>query len=511
MQGSLFIYTAMKKIIATLILTLFTLTLSAQGSADACRFSQTFYQGTAKSLGMGNAMGAVGGDMTAICINPGGMGLYRSDELTATINFSDNSIASNYYGNDEKDHKMRVSMPNIGYVHSRQRSNYKPIRYTQFCIGLTRTNDFNMHTFASGLNPSSSKIDDYLNQIRYNFYPEGYDGELYTSMFSTTQLEENASAYTILPAWSTYLIDLYGEEPHRYYSSPIPQGGINQSFEQEFKGRSEEWDFGYSVNIKDRFFIGATLAVTYIKRDGISEFKESMPEDTEIETSFNQWTFTENLSSRGFGFNGKIGFIWIANPWLRLGAALHSPSMYSFDESWQTETESRIEWVTSKSFSPNSSYEYIFISPLKCLGSAAFVIGQRGMVSLDMEYVNYGMARFKASDYDYSSVNEAIKADYGHTMNFRIGTEWRVNDSYLRFGLGYYGSPMGLGKQNGSVKKASVGLSLPLGSIVTFDLAYELSHGKRQYTLYDAGSLGIEPVTQSQLRNVAIATLKIRF
>jgi len=148
---------------------------------------------------------------------------------------------------------------------------------------------------------------------------------------------------------------------------------------------------------------------------------------------------------------------------------------------------------------------------MKWIGSVAFVIGQRGMISFDAEYTNYGTALFKADDFDYSAVNQEIKDLYGGTFNFRLGTEWQINDSYLRFGAGYYGSPYGLGKMDGSVKKASVGISLPVGSITTFDLAYELTHGKRQFTLYDAGTLGIEPVTQSQFRSVAIATIKLRF
>ena len=145
----------MKKTIATLILALLSFTLAAQSGDDACRFSQNFYQGTAKAMGMGNAMGAVGGDMTAICINPAGMGLYRSSELAASINFSDNYNMSTYYGTEANGNKISVSLPNIGYVYSREKSNYKPLRYSQFCISLVRTNDYNIHTNARGLNPSS--------------------------------------------------------------------------------------------------------------------------------------------------------------------------------------------------------------------------------------------------------------------------------------------------------------------------------------------------------------------
>ena len=111
-------------------------------------FSQTYYQGTAKALGMGNAMGAVGGDMTSVCINPAGMGIYRSTEFTTTLSLMDNYLSSTYYGTTNGANRMRLSIPNLGYVSTKQRSNYKPLRYTQFGIGLTRTNDFNMHTLA---------------------------------------------------------------------------------------------------------------------------------------------------------------------------------------------------------------------------------------------------------------------------------------------------------------------------------------------------------------------------
>ena len=482
----------MKKIITTLILTLAALTLSAQGSSDAILFSQTYYQGTAKALGMGNALGAVGGDMTATCINPAGMGLYRSDELTATLNLSDNYITSTYYDTKKSGDRFRLSIPNIAFVHSRERSNYKPVRYTQFCISLTRTNDYNMHTYASGLNPTSSKIDDYLMQI------DGY---------SPNELAEYF-AYTAYPAWNTYLIDPDGQD---HYTSPVPQGGLIQDYEQDYKGRSEVWSFAYSINLRDRFFIGASLGVVRTKRFGSSVFQETMPKDSDIDTEFNRWTFTEDLRSSGIGINGKIGLLWKVNSWLRLGAAFHSPSFTAFEETWQTQTESEIQWVIRKSLSQEAHYKYTLFSPMKWVGSMAFVIEQRGLISFDAEYTNYGAALFKADDFDYSAVNQEIKDLYKGTLNFRLGTEWQINDSYLRFGVGYYGSPLGLGKMNGSVKKASVGISIPVGTITTFDLAYELSHGKKQFTLYDAGTLGIEPVTQSQLRSVAIATVKLRF
>lgn len=484
----------MKKTITTIIAVLILTPLFSQSSDDAAQFSQTYYQGTAKGLGMGNALGAVGGDMTSVSINPAGMGVFRSNELTMTLGFLNNHHSSNYYGNSTDANRMRLSIPNLGYVWTRQKSNFRPLRYTQFGIIFNRLNDFNANTYAKGINTSSSLIDNYLNRI------DGY----------SEQDLQNDFPNDIYPAWETYLIDIYEDELGPYYSSPVPQGGIWQSQEKAFKGRSEEWDLAWSANYSDRFFIGASLGIQHVKRTGQRIFSESMPNNTEISTDFNSWSFTEDLSSTGWGINGKLGFIWHTSPWLRLGAAFHMPSFYDFNESWQTETESQINWTTRKYISPESHYEYQFIQPLKWVGSMAFVIGQSGIISFDAEYTNYGAARFKAKDYDYSSVNTDIKDRFRRTFNIRMGSEWRLQNSYLRFGAGYYGSPFGFGNSNGSVKKASVGLSLPVGSSTIFDFAYELTLGQRQYELYDAGELEIQPVSQNQIKNLFMVSMRIR-
>lgn len=483
----------MKRTLTTIIALLSLLAAFGQGADDACLFSQTYYQGTAKTMGMGNALGAVGGDMTSICINPAGMGVYRSNEFTTTLSLMDNYHSSSYYGTDNGGNKMRLSIPNIGFVGVNQKSNYRPLRFTQFGIGLTRTNDFNMHTLSKGINPTSSKIDSYLARI------DGY---------SPDDLHDDFP-YDIYPAWSTYLIDIYEDEAGEYYGSPVPQGNIWQGQENEFKGRSEAWTFAGSANYYDKLFLGMSFDLTHIKRVGTKTFSESRVAGTD--TEFNQWHYQEDISSNAIGANIKAGLIYHANRWLRLGTAFHSPTIYSFDEAWQTETESQILGVTRKSLSQESNYEYIFVSPLKWVGSMAFVVGGQGMISLDAEYTNYGAAHFKAEDYDYSAVNDDIKGTYGKTFNFRIGSEWMLRDSYLRLGAAYYGSPFGLGEKGGSIKKASCGISVPVGLDTSFDFAYELTYGQSYHILYDAGALGIEPVTQKQFRNLVAATLKMRF
>ncbi|MBR1514662.1 MAG: hypothetical protein IJ622_10285 [Bacteroidales bacterium] len=486
-----------KRIITTAFTLLAFIATFAQSSDDACLFSQAYYQGTAKAMGMGNAMGAVGGDMTATCINPAGMGIYRSNEFTTTLNLLDNYNSSTYYGTQNSANTIRMSIPNVGYVSSRQRSNYRRLRFTQFGIGLTRTNDYNIHSYARGVNPTSSKIDSYLNTI---------------NDLGLTPLEISDFAYDLHPAWLTYLIDQYNDGQGTYYSSPVPQGNIWQGMETRFKGRSEEWTFAGSANFSERLFIGGSIGLAHVKRFGTSVFEESRLEGTDAE--FDEWTYTQDISSTGWGINAKAGLIFVASPWLRLGAAFHSPTFMAFDETWQTETESQIQNTIYKRLSPNSSYEYNLVRPLKWIGSVAFLIGDSGLVSFDAEYTNFGATRIMAvanDDYDYSPVNDDIENIYDKTFNFRLGGEWRLGSSYLRLGAAYYGSPFGIKEDVGSVKKGSIGISLPVSLSTTFDFAYELAYGQTLYFLYDPGDLGIEAVDQKQFKNNLAATLKVRF
>ena len=156
------------------LLTLITFNLWGQGVADAILYSQSPYEGTGRSLAMGGATGAMGGDVTAVCINPAGLGLYRSSEMTFTTGLQHALVKTDYYSNTAYSGRTNVSIPNFGYVIAMECSNYKPLRFLQFSVALTRTNDHSFRSSTQGLNPNSSMIDSYLQTI--DGIDELYDG-----------------------------------------------------------------------------------------------------------------------------------------------------------------------------------------------------------------------------------------------------------------------------------------------------------------------------------------------
>ena len=92
---------------------------------DALTFSKNNYYGTARSIGMGNAMTAVGGDLGSIGINPAGSAVAGYSQFTITPNLTVSILNSSYsaypdaqgvdhYINERNNTFTRFSMPNIG-------------------------------------------------------------------------------------------------------------------------------------------------------------------------------------------------------------------------------------------------------------------------------------------------------------------------------------------------------------------------------------------------------------
>ena len=78
----------MKKTIPILLFTVIAAGANAQTTADALRFSENNYYGTARTISMGNAFTALGGDLGSIGINPAGSAVNNYSQATLTPNIS---------------------------------------------------------------------------------------------------------------------------------------------------------------------------------------------------------------------------------------------------------------------------------------------------------------------------------------------------------------------------------------------------------------------------------------
>ena len=480
---------------------LFSLGLHAQGVDDAVNFSQIRYEGTARSMAMGGAVGAMGGDLTAVCINPAALGLYRGSEFTFTTGLQRVNTLSSYYGTRDSDNRMRLSIPNIGFVMGGDVSNYKPLRYLFFSLGLTRTNDFNYYTPAQGFNPSSSMVDAFLqaaNGIDEILNPSNNPGNYFADNYP----------YDLYPAWQTYLIDRFIDSTGQYFfDSPVPPGNVNQKDVVSCRGRSEEWTIALAGNFYEKLFIGSSLGFTHIKRISKRDYTEN--------GSFGNWAYQEDLADTAWGVNFKCGVVYYPASWLRIGAAWHSRSLSSIGEVWSTNIASTLNNGTGyhKYYSPTLYQTYEFRSPHTFTGSLAFLFPSKGMLTADVDYLDYGTSKLKSEGYGFSDANNDIRSLLKPSLNIRIGTEWRFRQYFVRGGLAYYGSPYGFGEKYGSTKKLSLGIGYATDEDVCWDFAYELSEGIKGYTPYQCyvdGEPIVDDIVQRQWRNKLVVTMKVK-
>lgn len=74
------------RILAICILLIGVGFLNAQTTIyDANRWMGSDLNGTARFVGMGGAMGALGGDITTMGTNPAGIGIYRSNDFMVSL------------------------------------------------------------------------------------------------------------------------------------------------------------------------------------------------------------------------------------------------------------------------------------------------------------------------------------------------------------------------------------------------------------------------------------------
>ena len=448
----------MKKIFL-ILLTLAPFFIKGQSIFDVYNLSASYYQGTAKSMAMGNAMGAVGQDFSSISINPAGLGLFRKPTFTFTPTINTTYTKTELNENLVTDSKAKLSVNNIGHVGINKSGG----NIISWAFGMNRTNDFNNRIFIEGTNDNNSLIDAYFAEI--------IDNDIYNAK----ELEYYSPTY-IYPLAATNLINF---ESDGSLTTPVPAGGLLQTKGVNSWGGTNEWTVSSSINFRDKFFLGFSINMPHVKYKRNTSYQEEFVYDSREYL----WSQDEALSTTGWGFNGKIGIIAFPCRWLRVGASFHTPTVYNLTDSWKTWTYSHLDIGTYELNVPTSYFSYSLKTPWRANGSAAFIFGNFGMITTDIEFVDYSTIRAYDYEYDYSEYNKHISQTFKPTMNVRLGTEWRYQNMCFRGGYSFYGSPYGIKETDYMRNAVSCGIGYT-HHFLTIDFAYVYTLQNNRYNLY---------------------------
>jgi hypothetical protein len=503
----------MKKIILPILFfTLFAISTKAQDANDAILYGYQTYHGTARSMGLGNAVGSIGADIASTSSNPSGIGMYRSSQLNFTLAYNKNNTLSSYYTNSNTATKSKLNFSEIGLVISNNKRNQRSYnskwKAVNFALSGNRVADFNTNIMYTGKNNKSSLIERFADDFNR---AGGYN--------NTALANVNYSAYA---AWSTYLIDKDFNGDTTKAKAYVPYtDGLQQTKTVTQSGGIMNYNATIAANYNEKLLVGATLGFDNLVYNSTFNWNEKDLSGRK-DNFFDYVDYTETTKTNGSGINLKIGATLLASKNVRLGAAIHTPTHYEmtseYKVSMETDTDSLLFGTgqSSKTAYTQDSVlvsQYGYNSPFKALASGTFMFNKLGFVSADIEYVDYAGMNYRfAPEYakEQQLVNNDIKNKYQSTMNIRLGAEIKLGFTYLRGGYAMYGNPYK--NISSPTNKYSLGLGYR-GKDAFIDLAYV--HTTRTvtetpYTIQRANA-DIQNATINNRLNVVALTLGVKF
>jgi hypothetical protein len=433
---------------------------------------------------MAGAFGAVGADFSVLSVNPAGMGRYRESEFsfTPTLNLSKTSTLHN--GETTFDSKENFNINNLGIVGVSKANPESATlwRAVQFGVGYNKLKNFHNRYTISGVDSTS------FSQV---LAFQGY------GLTAESLAEQTNSPFMASPAYNAWLIDpVDGSGGKETYTTQMYVDSIYQEHTVVQKGSLGEWSFAVSGNYNDKLYIGGSVNLQRFNYTEEKSHKEtSLIDSTEI----NDFTYTEYLRTQGRGVNLKVGAIYLPTKWLRIGFAYHTPTaFYNVRDNWNTSVETNFKdtsgyrGLNNSAESPDGSFLYKMKTPSRMIGSLAFVIKKRGMISVDYELTNYKSGKLLAhresgDSYSFEDENTRVTENFVSVSNIKVGGEYRLTKLWMiRAGVAYY--------QNGFnpdfVSQTDPYITYAGGfgyhsKNFYFDVAYTLSKSKEDYYMYD--------------------------
>lgn len=484
----------MKKIFfSACLLSLFMAHAHAQETYENTKLIDNDLNGTARYVGMGGAMEALGADISVINSNPAGIGLFRRSSGSVSFGLVSQDGASSFkYGN-----KTNASFDQAGFVYSMRDGRRTFINFG-FNYHKSKNFDYILNA-ASGLNGASQHKLSYMKALA-----------------NENNLDKTSSGWRGKFAYTSQLDNLY-------YNTLMMTSSdgffYNDASRYEF-GRAEtgyigEYDFNTSANVNDRVYLGITIGIHDVHYTGHSLYNEALVNLNN--QTVGDITVNDERRITGTGYNASFGIIFRpvdASPF-RIGLSVTTPTWYDLKTSNYTYLINNTKADGGgklqgdyPNYTTGESYEFKLFTPWKFGVSLGHTVGNYLALGASYEYADYSRLDTRVNDgydvvdywgdvYEHSSSDEPMNRHTRETLKavstFKIGAEAKVMPN-LAVRAGYnYVSPMFKkeGYKDGNIdsygsnyssatdytnweatNRYTVGVGYTLGKM-SFDLAYQ--------------------------------------
>lgn len=429
-----------------------TFDVHAQSAVDALQLTQNDFKGTARYMSMGGAFTALGGDLSAIGLNPGGIGVYRSSEIAATLDIDFQKSKGKSPGITSTNTQTKAYCNNFGYVGT---AILKGALQT-FSWGVTYNRAVSFDRVMSGRAATvNTSLTNYIAA-----YTQGVpaDNLLFGEKDSYNPYFDSNYDWLSILAYNSYLINTVNGSPSTYQGL-FGQGTVSDAeMSIQEKGYIDNYQFTFGGNVSNFLYWGLAIGINDLRYVRNAYFSESM--DGAMVYADNKSGYTTGKAEYGLyndklvtgtGWNLSFGVIVKPVQALRIGASIKSPTWYKLDESYIGSVDyfmapDRGNPFSGTEYTDEAYFSWKLRSPWRFNIGAALVLGTKAIVSADYEVQAYNdmtMQRAFYDNYGYISgfedaeeLNEDIRNYTQAASNVRLGFEYRVTPK-LSARIGY--------------------------------------------------------------------------
>ncbi|TMM59535.1 aromatic hydrocarbon degradation protein [Maribacter algarum] len=474
----------------TFIILLVCSLASAQNISDVLRYSSENIQGTARYQGMGGAFGALGGDLSALNINPAGSAIFNNNlgTVSGTVYNRDNVIT--YGGNATATSPNYLDINQAGGVLVfKSTLPTSPWSKVALALNYDVTENFDDNIFASGT--TNEGIDNYFLNFAQGV-PFGditlREGEFIEEAYLDIGANLGFGDQQAFLGYFGGLIDpAQMENDNTAYISNADYTTVNQEFSRITSGYNSKFTLNLASQYRERLSIGASVnfhSILYNRNDQFTETGYNA--DSEIQRT----TFDNRLFTQGSGFSLNVGAIAKLSDFLRIGGSYQSPTWYRLEDELSQSISSDLadDNINFINFDQVNIFPtYKLRVPGKVMGSLALIFGKNGLLSFDYSFQDFSEAKLgPVDDVNFASVNSDVSRDLGTVNTFRLGGEYRIDRFSLRAGYRFDESPYESLNTVGDLESISGGIGYNFGGS-RLDLAINRTERDVAQRLFDTG------------------------
>ena len=484
----------MKKLSLLLIALIVTPFIYGQDITDALRYSQDEIQGTARFRALSGAFGALGGDMSAVSLNPASSAVFNSSHASFTLSNLDTKNDTQYFNgfNSTSDSKFDINQGGAAFIFANHNTN-SPWRKFSLAVNYDKTRNFDTSWFASGLNTNNDG--QFSNSIASYFYD--YANGLRLDQISAFPNESISTAYSDIGStygfvhqqaflgYESYILEpVTNDNANTSYTANVNSGNFHHDYSYSSTGYNGKIAFNAAVQYEDNLYLGVNLNSHLINFNRSTYLKE----DNNNGGLINYIDFGNTLSTTGSGFSFQLGGIMKLSPEFRVGLVYDSPIWYTISEkTTQYIDTNELANQNKAAIDPqitNIYPDYKLQTPGKFTGSLAYIFGKQGFISFDYSVKDYSKTKFKPeSDPVFMTQNQNIGSELASASTYRIGGEYKYKQFSFRGGYRFEQSPYKNGTTIGDLNGYSFGLGFNFGN-TKLDVSYDQAQRSSQYQIH---------------------------